>query len=572
MTRIRTQKRWVLAPQLSLRERSQFREMHPLIAQVLYNRGLTDYESALDFLKGRSTLHDPMRMKGMQQAIGRIRQAIRAREPIVVYGDFDADGVTSTVLLVQTLRGLGAIVKPYIPDRVDEGYGLNTPALLGLAAEGNKLIITVDCGTRSVEEVVAAQEVGLDIIITDHHSVGDDIPPALAVLNPKQADCKYPEDMLAGVGIAFKLAEGLIRVAKANDRSAPNITVEELLDLVALGTVADLAPLDRAENRTLVIAGLQQLNRAKRPGIYALLNVANVEPGKADATSIGFSLGPRINAAGRLGSAMTAYELLDTDNINRAMDLATQLQEINTRRQELTQRLQEEARSMALAEANGDLPLIFASAPHFTSGVVGLVAGRLVEEFYRPAIVVEQGEEESRGSCRSIEEFNITEALDQCADLLLRHGGHAQAAGFSILTENIPAFKQRLMNLARAQLVGQVLEPAVHIDAKMSLSQATLELARELEQLQPTGHANHSPVFMSERVRVLDYRAVGRDGKHLKLKLGDGPVHIDGIAFGQGDWSSDMPPYVDVAFHLEVNEWQGFIKPQVNVQDIRVAQ
>ena len=566
-----TPKRWVVRPQLSPTERNSFRDINPVLAQVLFNRGIRDYETAMAFLTGQDVVHNPMQLKGMQKAVGRIRQAIRKGEPMVIYGDFDADGVTSTVLLVQTIQALGGKVQPYIPHRVDEGYGLNTPALLQLAKDGVKLVITVDCGVRSVGEVAEGQAAGLDIIVTDHHSIGDELPPALAVINPKQVDCPYPEDMLAGVGIAFKLADALIRAEIANGKGTPGISTDDLLDLVALGTVADLAPLDRMENRSLVQRGLYFLNKAHRPGIYALLNVADIEPGKVSAISIGFGLGPRINAAGRLESAMTAYDLLYTDDFGRATDLAEQLQHLNMQRQELTQVAQEEARTLALQDTEGELPLIFAASPTFRSGIVGLVAGRLTEEFYRPAVIVEEGEEESRGSCRSIEEFNITEALDACSELLLRHGGHAQAAGFSIKTENIPAFRQKLMEIAAEHLANQTLEPSLTVDSVISLSMATMDLARELEQLEPTGQSNDSPVFVSERVKVVDARAVGKEGKHLKLRVADGPVNIDGIAFGFGSWMREMPAYIDVAYHVEVNEWNGFIKPQINVQDLKPA-
>lgn len=564
-------KRWVIMPPLSREVRRGYRELHPVLAQVLHNRGLADYQSAMDFLAGRAVLHDPMKMKGMNIALGRIRWAIRKNEPIVVYGDFDADGVTSTALLIEALRALGARVKPYIPHRVDEGYGLNTPALLNLAKRGVKLVITVDCGVRSIEEVREAQAAGLDIIITDHHSIGEELPPALAVINPKQQDCPYPEDMLAGVGIAYKLADALIRAESANSRQTPSISTEDLIDLVAIGTVADLAPLDRMENRTLVQEGLKVLNKAHRPGVYALLNVAGIEPGNISAMSIGFGIGPRINAAGRLESAMTAYELLSTNSIERAMELAEMLQKLNINRQELTQQAQDEAKYQAETEGDDGLPLIFASAPHFPAGIVGLVAGRLVEDYYRPAVVIEEGEEESRGSCRSIPEFNITEALDECSDLLLRHGGHAQAAGFSIMTANIPAFKEKIMDIATRHLYEQSLEPTLTIDSEVAISQATLDLAHELERLEPTGVSNQPPVFATRRLKVLEARGVGKEGKHLKLRLGDGPISMDGIAFRQGDWINRLPTYVDVAYHLEVNEWNGRINPQMNVLDLKPA-
>ncbi|MBZ0308149.1 MAG: single-stranded-DNA-specific exonuclease RecJ, partial [Anaerolineae bacterium] len=357
----------------------------------------------------------------------------------------------------------------------------------------------------------------------------------------------------------------------ANSRNAPTITRDDLLDLVAIGTVADLAPLDRLENRSLVLQGLEQLNKAKRPGVYALLSVSGVEAGSVDATAIGYSLGPGINAAGRLESAMIAYNLLSTDDFEEAMRLAEELQELNTQRQELTQNAQDEALKLTLADSRPDLPLIFAAAPHFKPGIVGLVAGRLTEQFYRPAIVIEQGEEESRGSCRSIPEVNITEVLDECAELLIRHGGHAQAAGFTIRTVNIPVFREKLMELVEKRLQKQLAEPTLVADARIPLAFATLELAQQLHQLEPTGFANPQPLFISERLRVMDYKGVGKEGKHLKLRLSEGPISIDAIGFGLGHWSRSMPMYVDVAYYLQVNEWNGRTTAQLNVQDIKPA-
>lgn len=562
-------KRWAVHPPLPVEYRHRYGDLHPVLAQVLYNRGIKDYETAIDFLEGKDPQYNAMQMKGMQKALARIRHAIKNKENIVVYGDFDADGVTSTALLVQTLQALGANVTPYIPHRVDEGYGLNTPALLHLKETGTDLVITVDCGVRSVDEVKIAMDAGLDIIVTDHHSIGDAIPPALAVINPKQDDCRYPEKMLAGVGIAFRLAESLIKVETANSRNAPTITREDLLDLVAIGTVADLAPLDKVENRSLVLQGLEVLNRAQRPGVYELLRVSGVEPGEVDATAIGYSLGPRINAAGRLESAMTAYKLLSTHDIEEAHQLAEALQELNTQRQEMTQIAQDEARILAAADA--ELPLIFAAAPDFKPGIVGLVAGRLTEEFYRPSIVIEQGEEESRGSCRSIPEVNITEVLDECADLLVRHGGHAQAAGFTIKTANIPAFKEKLMELVQKRLQKQLVEPTITADSRVQLSYATLELAQALQKLEPTGFANPAPLFISERLRVVDYRGVGKENKHLKLRVSDGPVSADAIGFGLGHWTRTMPTYVDLIYYLQVNEWNGRVTAQLNIQDLKPA-
>jgi len=574
-----TAKRWNVAatiPDLVLNRLSGY---HPVMAQVLYNRGQDTPDKARAFLDGNGELHDPFALSGMPQAVGRVRQAIKRGEQIIIYGDFDADGVTSTALLVQALQAFRARVAAYIPHRIDEGYGLNVEALQTLHRQGAGLVITVDCGIRSVQEARYARSIGLDLIVTDHHSVGDERPDdAVALINPK-LDARlrleegrengYPEDMLAGVGVAYKLAEALFRAAEGNDRRTPSFQPEDLLDLVALGTVADLAPLDRLENRELVRRGLDALNGAKRPGVYQLMDVAGVKPGQCSAMSIGFMLGPRINAAGRLDSAMIAYELLTTQDIVRAADLAQQLQALNVQRQELTSQALEVARDLAF-DAGDDVPLIFAASPDFRPGIVGLVAGRLSEAYYRPAVVVHEGEVESRGSCRSINEFDITAALDECADLLVRHGGHAQAAGFTVLNENLPRLRERLVEIAADKLAGRDLRPTLPIDAVVRSEHLSELLAYELRRLEPTGAGNDAPVFAARGLRVVEARRVGQDGKHLKLRFANGGTYgIDAIAFRLGDWADRLEPMMDVAFHLELNEWNGRIKPQLNVQDLR---
>jgi single-stranded-DNA-specific exonuclease len=566
-------KRWLLAPVAPPGLLRQYRGMSPVLAQVLYNRGFHDPQEAYKFLYAKESSPNPFSMKGMSQAVARIRQAIKRHEPIIVYGDFDCDGVTSTTLLVQVLHSLNAVVKPYIPHRVDEGYGLNSHALQKLAQKGVKLVITVDCGIRSVEEVEAGKAAGLDIIITDHHSIGPEIPDALAVVNPKQDDCKYPEDMLAGVGVAYKLAEALLTVANGmHDRTRPTLRPEDLLDLVAIGTVADLMPLNRLENRMLVRRGLEALNRARRPGVQALLEVAGVKPGTVTTTSIGFGLGPRINAAGRLDDAMLAYHLLAAPNVDEAKRWADKLHELNTKRQELTREAQETIRLRLEAEREDDSPLIFAEGS-FKPGIVGLVAGRITEEYFRPAIVMHQAEheDESRASCRSIPQFDITHALDQCADLLVRHGGHALAAGFTVLNANIPALKERLLDLAHSALEGQVLTPTLDVYVPVDVHQLSEDLVGEFQQLEPTGHENSSPVFMTPNVRVLEYRTVGKDSQHLKLRVARaGQPPLDAIGFGLGGWAAEMPERVDLAYQLEINEWNGRQSLQMNLQDVRL--
>jgi len=562
-------KRWQVSPPAPSSHVARFSHLHPITVQVLYNRGITDPAEAAAFLSGEGGEANPFALQGMHAAVTRLRQALRAGEPIAVYGDFDADGVAATALLVQTLRALGGRVRPYIPHRVDEGYGLHKEALTQLAHDGVRVVVTVDCGVRALKEVAHANRMGLDVVVTDHHSVGAALPEAVAVINPKRTDSRYPFGELAGVGVAYKLAQALLRSQRQTPVTAREVRLEEedLVDLVALGTVADLAPL-LGENRTLVHRGLARINRMERPGVEALCRQAGLKPGQVDATAIGYALGPRLNAAGRLAHAKTAYRLLETEYPAEAERLAGELDRLNRERQQLTLETQERARQLALATAE-DGPLLFAAAPDFLAGIVGLVASRLVDEFYRPAVVAEVGEDVSHGSCRSIPEFHITHALDECADLLIRHGGHAAAAGFTVPNEHLDKLADRLRRLAAEQLADVELTPVLSADAEVELSQMSWELQRELAQLEPCGYANPHPLFLSRNVRVLSQRAVGSEGQHLKLTLSDERAAWDGIAFRQGEWAGKLPDRVDLVYHLEINEWNDQRRLQLNVQDIR---
>lgn len=564
-------KRWLIAPEVSPTLLRQYGGMSPILAQVLHNRGFETPEDAREFLTDLDTRHNPFSLADVGKAVGRIRQAIKSGEPMVVYGDFDADGVTSTTLLVQSLRALGAErVKAYIPNRVDEGYGLNVKAIDDLYGEGFRLIITVDCGIRSLDEVAHAQRRGIDVIITDHHSLGQELPEAFAVINCKRAG--YDEDMLAGVGVAYKLVEALVQADMMNGRKgeAPAIDLTSLLDLVAIGTVADLMPLNRLENRSLVARGLEVLRLAERPGVRALLDVAQIQPENVDTGTIGFALGPRINAAGRLANAMDAYRLLAADDYETAIPLALKLQELNVLRQEKTRAAQDLIRTQ-LGEVQ-DTPLIFASHESLESGIVGLVAGRMVEEHFLPAVILESGPQESRASCRSIPQFDITRALDQCADLLVRHGGHALAAGFTVRNENIPALKSRLTELAREALSGHELVPTIEIDAVLNVHQIGEELVEELRQLEPTGNGNRPPVFMIRRAHLIEARAVGKDEKHLKLRVARaGQSALDAIGFNLGTVLPHLNGFADLAFTLEINEWKDKRSVQLKLEDVKPA-
>lgn len=565
------QKKWEVAPAAPEALRQQFAHVHPVLVQVMYNRGLVESAQIQAFLDGHYLAStDPFLLTDMDKAVARIAQAVAAEEQIVVYGDFDADGVTSTVLLTEALRGLGVVhrlVRPYIPDRVDEGYGLNFEAMTKIREEfGATLAITVDCGIRSVAEVAHAQSIGLDMIVTDHHSLGPELPPATAVINPKRPESQYPETMLAGVGIAYKLAEAL----HSELPSVSGFELRNLLDLVAIGTVADLAPL-LGENRKLVQEGLVMLNELRRPGLEALAKEARIT-GTMSAETIGFGLGPRINAAGRLDHAYTAAKLLAINNMRQAQPLARELNDLNRRRQVLTRELGAMAETLV---PDLEAPILIAADGRFVSGVVGLVASRLADKNYRPAIVMEQGETESRGSCRSIPEFHITEALDAVADLLERHGGHAQAAGFTIRNEHLDGFVSRLTAIAAEKLAGLELLPTISIDQEIELGEVDWALQGQLEQLEPTGYANRTPVFVSRNVEVRSHRTVGSDGSHLQMMLSSGEGSqerlLSCIAFQQGEWAQHMPQFIDVVYTVNVNVWNGRRTLQLMVQDLQPA-
>lgn len=565
-------KRWVLAPRAPDDHFARFPELEPLVVQILYNREIRETQAVWDFLDHRWADDDPLGLKGMAGAVERLTAAIIRQEPIAIYGDYDADGVTSTALLMQLFTALGARVRPYIPNRFEEGYGLNRDALTELAGQGTRVVLTVDCGIRAVPEVAHGNSLGLDIIITDHHHVGEKLPGALAAINPRQQDCAYPYKELAGVGLAFKLAQALLRSDHLKARYTPQALHEDqFLDLVALGTVADLAPLT-GENRRLVARGLQQLNQSLRPGLAELVKRMGSRPGAISTGTIGFGLGPRLNAAGRLDSALAAYRLLVAANDLEAIPLAEQLHQQNQERQRLTQDTVEIARQAVLAD-QGQSPLYFVYHPDFNSGVVGLAASRITEEFYRPSLIASQGPEETRGSARSIAEFHITQALDQCQDLLVRYGGHAAAAGFTVKNSNLQALQDRLQQIARQSLDPAQLRPSLSIDAEIKLRAVRPSLVEAITALQPFGIANPTPRFLTRNLRVKYVKAVGAGEHHLRLMLNDGRQDWSAIAFRQGHWASRLRPSdnVDAVYQLEFNEWNGERNLQLGIQDLRLS-
>src|SRR5687767_12463851 len=561
-------KRWAIASPITPQAEESLIKFPPILKQILFNRGLGSYEEAKLFLEAKPVSNnDPFQLIGMQATVDRIQYALEHQEPIAIYGDYDVDGVTATALLVQALEGLGANVRGYIPNRFDEGYGLNKDALEALQADGVKLVISVDCGIRSPDEALHAQAIGLDLIISDHHHPdGTNLPPALAVINPKQHGDIYPDKDLAGVGIAYKIAEALISV----QQSTNGFHINDLLDLVALGTVADLAPLV-GENRVLVRRGLRQLRETKRQGLFSLAGVADLKIDKCTAGNIGFMLGPRLNASGRLESALASFELLTTTDFMRAGQLAMQLDQQNRQRQSITRAMQEQAEAIAMKD-DPEAFLLFAAHEDFNAGVVGLAASRLTEVHYRPAIVAAKSAEETRGSCRSIPEFHITDALDQCKDLLVRHGGHAAAAGFTVKNHNLPELVSRLKEIAKQQLGSRDLRQTMMADMEVSLSDLNSDVLKHLMFLEPTGYGNPEAIFVSRNIKVKAVRTVGSEGRHLKLTLEDERgVSMDAIGFRLGHLKENLPPYIDVLYRFEANEFNGRRTLQLNLKDLKPA-
>jgi single-stranded-DNA-specific exonuclease len=566
------EKRWVIHDQIPIGIEQALIDYPPILRQLLYNRGYENPEAAFRFLQAEPPPNThPLAMSGIPEAVDRLQYAIRMQEAIAIYGDYDVDGVTATALLVQFLENLGANVREYIPNRFEEGYGLNQEALASLKEAGVRLVVTVDCGIRSPEEASFAKQIGLDLIISDHHHPGPVMPQAFAVINPKQPLDPYPDKNLAGVGLAYKLASGLVaELEKQNDNLPDHCRAENFLDLVALGTVSDLAPLV-GENRTLVCQGMKLLRNPIRQGIQSLIGVSRLSPHRITTSDIGYILGPRLNAAGRLDSAIKALKLLISQSVTEAGKLALELDDQNRERQKLTQEYQIKADEIVKDELDESF-LLFAADHEFNPGLVGLVASRLTELYYRPAIVAHRGEEKTRASCRSIPEFHITEALDQCADLLEHHGGHAAAAGFTVRNENLPSLIENLKTITNQKLAHLDLKPSLFADMEIPLSELKPEILKYIEWLQPTGQGNRNAAFVSRALKVIRARAVGKDNAHLKLTVSDGTITFDAIAFRQGSWLENMPQIVDLLFTFEVNEFNGHESLQLNVRDIKPHQ
>jgi len=551
--------RWNILPSAPAEYLAKTSRFSTLTAQLLYNRGLIEPSQLEPFITAdECLLGNPLLLPDMHRAVARIYQALLSGENIAIYGDFDADGITGTTLLVQALSSLGSRVTPYIPHRLTEGYGLKTATLDNLYRQGVSLVITVDCGITAFTQVKKAQRLGLDIIITDHHTPPAEVPPAIAVVNPKLPNSSYPFSELAGVGVAFKLLQALFQgIGKEKQ-------LDGLIDLVAMGTVADMMPL-LGENRYLVKQGLKLINTTPRLGVREMLTQAGLNIGSLDAEAISWVLTPRLNAAGRMAHAMMSYKLLTTASPQEAHELTMWLEEKNAERQKLTSNTLAKAREQVLAQ--GALPLLIASDEDYPGGIIGLVAGRLSDEFCRPVVVIRTGTDMSRGSCRSIPEFNIIHALNQCSGLLFQFGGHPQAAGFTLPTKNLAHFKQTLLQLASTELAGVDLRPCLDIDAEIKLPDLAGDTYQSIQKLAPFGQGNPVPTFLSQRVEVIDCQTMGTNGEHLRLKLKQGGTVWDGVAFGLGNFLAEVSPPIDIVYNLKVDQWGGGERLRLNILD-----
>ncbi len=533
-----------------------------IVGRLLALRGVTDADAAQAFLGAPEEQPDAYALPALDIAIERLLRAIGQQETVAIFGDFDVDGVTSAAQLTQAIAALGGVPVPYVPDRFSEGYGLNIAAIERLRADGATLLVTADCGTSSIVEVARAREIGMDVIILDHHTVPPILPDATALVNPKLPGAR-PGGMLelATAGLAFHVASALHEAAgRPFDASA-------YLDLAAMGTVCDMAPL-ADENRRLMRAGLPALARTRRPGLRALMDISRVDTASVTAEDIGYRLGPRLNAAGRIAHAKLALELLMTGDEERGHALAFRLDELNRERQQRT------ADAVALAQhmmGNAEPPpLIMIGHADFSSGIVGLIASKLVNVYGRPSIVYELGAETSRASCRSIEGFHITDALRENASLFVRFGGHRAAAGFTAENRHLDEIRERMIDAAARDLAGRELAPVLEIDCNLPLRSLRGDEIRWLSKIGPFGIGNPTPAFLARDVSVVETRWVGDGEKHRRLRLRDGKITWSAIAFDQGEIELAADDRIDVVYSVEARGANAPI--ELRIEDMRLAE
>lgn len=570
-------KQWQIMPEISDEIIKNNSGINKIILQLLYNRGLTEKKDIDLFLKPdyKAHTHSPSLFLNMENATDKIIGHIKKKDKIIIYGDYDADGVTSSAVLYDILSVFKANINVYIPDRVSEGYGLNKGAIEGFAKDGVRLIITVDGGIRNKEEVEYAVKNGIDIIITDHHVPPEDennLPKCL-IINPLVKGENYPYKYLSGVGVAFKLAKALILKSKLSDSDKQKLE-ERILDLVAIGTIADCVSLFD-ENRVMVKRGLEILNNTKRVGLKELIKAANINSPKLDSWNIGFQIAPRLNAAGRMDHANTALELLITKNKEEAETIARHLNNKNIERQQVTEEIVDEVSAQVEAMAHKDKIIVAVSGNKdaWNEGVIGLVAGKISDKYYLPSLIITKGEDGYKGSGRSIREFDIIGAVEECKELLDRYGGHPAACGFSLNEENLEKFREKITAIANKKLKDIELRPQIKIEAEISLDQVNEDFLKEIEEFSPFGQNNERPKFLSRNVAVFDIVNMGIDGQHIKLKLKNNNSRIiSAIGFSQAEkWKElKIGDNIDIVYYLEINEFNGRRDVQMKIIDINV--
>lgn len=568
------EKKWVIrkgADESKVRELSSELGIDPVLAELLVQRGVHTFDEARAFFRpSLDRLHDPFLMKDMDKAVARVEKALDGGEKILVYGDYDVDGTTAVSLVYSFLSRLTSNVGSYIPDRYDEGYGVSTKGIDWAAENGYSLIITLDCGIKAIDRVRYAAEKGIDMIICDHHLPENELPAAVAVLDPKREDCSYPFDDLSGCGVGFKLVQ-----AYAQSHGIAFETLEPLLDLLAVSIASDLVSVT-GENRILAHFGLKRLNEDPCKGLKAMISLSGLEPGHLTIDDIVFKIGPRINAAGRMESGGVAVKLLTATDDKTAVEAAEEINRYNTQRKDIDRQNTQEALDMV---KNGKC-LSFGNAtivynPSWHKGVVGIVASRLVEAFFKPTIVLTKSNGFVSGSARSVPGFDLYEAIESCSDLLENFGGHLYAAGMTLREDNLPAFCERIEKFIAGKIVPQMQVPVVNIDAKISFSQITPKFLRILKQFQPFGPENATPVFLTENVYDNgNGRKVGAEGGHLKLELieeNNPGRHISAIGFnmsGSFDYIKAGNPF-DICYSIVENYYRGNSNMQLRIRDIR---
>lgn len=539
--------------------------VHPIIAQLLINREITDVKEAGDFLTGDlAGLHDPFLLKNMDVAIARIRRAGENKERVLVFGDYDVDGVTSSALLNNVLTRIGIDVLHHIPNRFHHGYGLNEEIVAFAKENGVSLLIAVDCGVTACHEVARIQENGIDVIVIDHHEPDEVLPPAVAIVNPKQKDCPYPFKHLAAVGLVVKLAQAL----------ADGRINKDILDLAAIGTIADVVPL-RGENRIFVKEGLLNLINTQNKGLLALLDTAKMKGKKITPFHVGFILGPRINAAGRMDTAHTSLDLFLSQDDGQAYDLAKALERHNTRRQKMQSDIVQEAMAIVEQQVNfNDHKVIVLSKEGWHKGVLGIVAAKIADKYYRPAVIISIDENGiGTASARSIDGFHLHNALQSCVGYLEAFGGHAGAAGLTIKAENIAAFRDLINEVANQMLEVKRLIPTIFIDCEIPLASITMDLIRVLDAMEPFGEGNPAPIFCSRNLTVKSHAQVlGKDT--LKFWVSDGECALSAIGFGMARYQGIIRQgeRVDLAYEIAADDWNKAPTPQLKLKDLRLSE